>query len=180
MTKPRDTLDKAALAKSMAAAADGSFSATCSCGPPWACRCTRSRGRRAGGAYGRAAGRGACDPLPDERTRAPDVSKRKRRNRLPSAARRYAAVDSPAFWLYTSGTTGDPKGVLYSHRSTVLHALGVPVSRPVVAETTALGAAMLGIGGLVLLLLPYLGNAGWQISPVSAPAARRDRSRSPR
>lgn len=25
---------------------------------------------------------------------------------------------------YTSGTTGDPKGVLYSHRSTVLHTLG--------------------------------------------------------
>lgn len=28
-----------------------------------------------------------------------------------------------AFLCYTSGTTGDPKGVLYSHRSTVLHAL---------------------------------------------------------
>lgn len=31
--------------------------------------------------------------------------------------------NSGAFLCYTSGTTGDPKGVLYSHRSTVLHAL---------------------------------------------------------
>lgn len=28
---------------------------------------------------------------------------------------------------YTSGTTGDPKGVLYSHRSTILHGLGAMV-----------------------------------------------------
>jgi len=31
---------------------------------------------------------------------------------------------SAAAMCYTTGTTGDPKGVVYSHRSTVLHAMG--------------------------------------------------------
>jgi 3-(methylthio)propionyl---CoA ligase len=37
----------------------------------------------------------------------------------------WADVDerAAAILCYTSGTTGDPKGVLFSHRSTVLHAM---------------------------------------------------------
>ncbi len=36
--------------------------------------------------------------------------------------------DEPAGLCYTSGTTGEPKGVLYSHRSTFLHAMGVAMA----------------------------------------------------
>jgi benzoate-CoA ligase family protein len=43
------------------------------------------------------------------------------------------SADSPAFWLYTSGTTGTPKGAMHRHRSI-----------PVVCETY--GNQVLGIG----------------------------------
>ena len=36
--------------------------------------------------------------------------------------------NSAAFLCYTSGTTGDPKGVLYSHRSVVLHGFAAGLS----------------------------------------------------
>ncbi|HET7649033.1 MAG TPA: AMP-binding protein, partial [Gaiellaceae bacterium] len=38
--------------------------------------------------------------------------------------------DEAAAMCYTSGTTGMPKGVLYSHRSTMLHTLGVAAGNP--------------------------------------------------
>ena len=45
----------------------------------------------------------------------------------PDHDRAWATLDenTPCGLCYTSGTTGDPKGVSYTHRSTVLHALAI-------------------------------------------------------
>ncbi|MEM7693538.1 MAG: long-chain-fatty-acid--CoA ligase [Pseudomonadota bacterium] len=45
----------------------------------------------------------------------------------------FAETDAAGL-CYTSGTTGAPKGALYSHRSTVLHALSLAVSLPKVFQ----------------------------------------------
>lgn len=59
----------------------------------------------------------------------------------------------PCGLCYTSGTTGDPKGVLYEHRSTMLHTL---------AEVSADG---LGIGArsVVLPIVPMFHANAWGI-----------------
>ncbi len=54
---------------------------------------------------------------------------------------------------YTSGTTGNPKGVLYSHRSTILHAFG------------ACAADSFGLSGLdtILVVVPLFHANAWAV-----------------
>lgn len=59
---------------------------------------------------------------------------------------------------YTSGTTGNPKGVLFSHRSTVLHAMNA-------AQTSVLG---IGPAESILLIAPMYHANAWSI-PYVAP-----------
>ncbi|MBN35642.1 MAG: long-chain fatty acid--CoA ligase [Rhodospirillaceae bacterium] len=61
---------------------------------------------------------------------------------------------------YTSGTTGNPKGSLYSHRSTVLHALGL----------LAPGVLPYGTGTAVLPVVPMFHVQAWG-QPYVAPIA---------
>ncbi|MGA9659840.1 MAG: long-chain fatty acid--CoA ligase [Asticcacaulis sp.] len=61
---------------------------------------------------------------------------------------------------YTSGTTGNPKGVLYSHRSTVLHAMGV--NQP--------GIFGFGPTETVLPVVPMFHVNAWGV-PYAAPLA---------
>jgi len=68
--------------------------------------------------------------------------------------------DTACGLCYTSGTTGHPKGALYSHRSTVLHAMQVPL-----CQTTSFRA-----GGRVLPVVPMFHVNAWGL-PYTAPLA---------
>ncbi|HTV45493.1 MAG TPA: long-chain-fatty-acid--CoA ligase [Stellaceae bacterium] len=59
---------------------------------------------------------------------------------------------------YTSGTTGNPKGALYSHRSTVLHALAISLP----------DAISVSAGDVVCPVVPLFHACGWGI-PYAAP-----------
>jgi acyl-CoA synthetase (AMP-forming)/AMP-acid ligase II len=65
---------------------------------------------------------------------------------------------APAGLCYTSGTTGNPKGVLYSHRSTVLHAMAACT-----ADAFAIGART-----VVLPVSPIYHASAWSIPYASA------------
>lgn len=66
--------------------------------------------------------------------------------------------DTASSLCYTSGTTGHPKGVLYSHRSTVLHALTIGVTLP----------ASLNEGARILPVVPMFHVNSWGL-PYAAP-----------
>jgi fatty-acyl-CoA synthase len=65
-----------------------------------------------------------------------------------------------ASMCYTSGTTGNPKGVVYSHRSTFLHTMGV----------MAPNAFGLGIQDVAMPIVPMFHANAWGIAQ-AAPAA---------
>ena len=71
--------------------------------------------------------------------------------------------NAPAGLCYTSGTTGNPKGVLYSHRSTVLHAMAACA-----ADAFAIGAQT-----VVLPVSPIYHASAWSIPYASALAGAK-------
>ncbi|MDP2086322.1 MAG: long-chain-fatty-acid--CoA ligase [Gemmobacter sp.] len=71
--------------------------------------------------------------------------------------------DTAAALCYTSGTTGAPKGALYSHRSSLMHAFSVVLGAP----------GSFGAGQRILPVVPLFHVNAWGL-PYSAPLAATD------
>ena len=87
------------------------------------------------------------------------------------------SADSPAFWLYTSGTTGTPKGAMHRHGSVQVvcetygtQVLGIRPGRPLPVG----GQGVLRLRPRQLGAVPDVGRRGGGAEP-GAVATRRDR-----
>jgi fatty-acyl-CoA synthase len=76
----------------------------------------------------------------------------------PAAAWTQVDENAPAGLCYTSGTTGNPKGVQYSHRSNVLHAMAACMT-----DTFAMGAMT-----VVMPIAPMYHANAWSIPYTAA------------
>jgi amino acid adenylation domain-containing protein len=84
------------------------------------------------------------------------------RERCPTAHAQRVSGENLAYIFYTSGTTGEPKGVEGTHRQLVNHALwcrDALAHRP--GEVTFLSASLSFLGSLTTIFTPLL--AGWPI-----------------
>lgn len=95
--------------------------------------------------------------LPDMSTKV-DVYETLLANHQPSYDWPEFDENAAAGLCYTSGTTGDPKGALYSHRSTVLHAMA------------CLGQDVLGVGsrGTIMPVVPMFHVNAWGVPYATA------------
>jgi fatty-acyl-CoA synthase len=71
--------------------------------------------------------------------------------------------DAPCGMCYTSGTTGNPKGVVYSHRSSVLHALGMALP----------DSANLSFRDTVLAVVPMFHVNAWTLPHIATMVGAR-------
>ena len=72
--------------------------------------------------------------------------------------------NTAAGMCYTSGTTGDPKGVLYSHRSNVLHAMMADAKRRAGHQSAA---------DTILPVVPMFHANSWGIALLGADDGRQ-------